>query len=130
MVLNRFEAIDTTIVDVVSSKPSYYDKNGSLIPLDFQCMRIVGFIGDEITFSTAYSDDYNASGDDCIPMTFSNKKGYFTVQEMIDNIVVFEKEDRPKTRWFGAVVFQISYQGIYLNDDGTYGVNWGSVSTF
>ena len=136
---NRFEKADASIVDIVSSPPSFYDKNGSeeIIELTPAQLSKPGFNGDDVTFKNGASHDSplvsrkQSSGGGCdvnSTMTFHNKTGFFTVQEMIHNIVAFEKMDRPKTKWFGGVdCHHTYYQGLELNEDGkSYEVMWGS----
>ena len=40
---------------------------------------------------------------DYVSKTFKNDKGYFTVNELVQNVVEFEKVNRPKTDWFGEI---------------------------
>lgn len=35
--------------------------------------------------------------------TYNNDKGYFTIAEVIDAIVEFERVDRPQSEWLGGV---------------------------
>ena len=58
--------------------------------------------------------------------TFKNDKGYFTVRELVDNIVEFEKEDRLASDWFGGVdTHHRFFEGIYKDKDA-YRICWGS----
>ena len=52
---------------------------------------------------------------------------FFTAQEMIDNIIVFERIDRPKTSWFGGVdCHHVYFEGLRPDEKGSYHLFWGS----
>lgn len=60
--------------------------------------------------------------------TFTNNKG-FTVREMFNVIVEFEKETRPLSNWFGGVdAHHIYFEGFrkYQDKENTYTICWGS----
>ena len=65
-------------------------------------------------------------------MTFRNKKGYFTCQEIINNIIKFEKIDRSKSKWFGGIdCHHVFFEGIRLvnpdvGQEKKYRISWGS----
>ena len=50
-----------------------------------------------------------------------------TGEEMADIVVEFEKEDRPKTEWFGGIdAHHIFFEGMHKNKDNSYTIHWGS----
>ena len=60
-------------------------------------------------------------------MSFCNHTGYFSIQEMVDTVVEFEKVDRPKTGWFGGIdAHHIFFGGLCKEKDGSYRIRWWS----
>lgn len=55
-------------------------------------------------------------------------RGGFTVRKLLDCILEFEKEDRPKTEWFGGIdCHHRFFEGLTLNGDmDSYRIQWGS----
>lgn len=128
MLLNRLEAPDSQITNITHTDIDYYDKKkDALISLTDDELKRPGFIGDSITFHSIWTN----KDDEVVAQTkrtFTNTKGYFTIQQMVDNIVKFELLDRPKTCWFGGVdCHHVYFEGISKNEDNkTYGIHWGS----
>jgi len=62
-----------------------------------------------------------------VTMTFENENG-FTVKEMFNNIVEFEKKTRPLTDWFGGVdAHHVYFEGLHFAGEmNTYAPMWGS----
>ena len=127
LIMNRFEQENARIVNI--SRTELYKHDADLnehISLTIEECNAPGFIGDQIKFFNIW---YDRRGHivDCTNETFYNDKGYFTVQEMADIILDFEKMDRPKTRWFGGIdAHHIFFEGIEKNTDGSYRICWGS----
>ena len=60
-------------------------------------------------------------------MKFTN--GPFTLKDVIDNILKFDKIRRNKTKWSGGGIdlHHVFYEGLFKNhDDTSYNVCWGS----
>ena len=58
---------------------------------------------------------------------YENNKGYFTIKEMVKNIVEFEKEARQYTDWLGEIdECHIFFEGLEKVKEGEYKVKWGS----
>ena len=128
MLLNRFEEPDSRIKKITHSEISRYKRQiQELIPLTDRELKEVGFVGEQFTLHNKWkNDDGEFVGE--TKMSFTNKKGYFTIQEVVQYIVKFEKVDRSKTCWFGGVdCHHIFFEGLHLNRDKvSYGIGWGS----
>lgn len=125
--LNRFEDPDSKIVDIYSDDITYYDEaleeQVSYTPEE---LDVPAFIGSEISFSSVWFDRKGNKVAES-HMSFCNHTGYFTIQEMVDMVVEFEKVDRPKTRWFGGIdAHHVFFEGLRKQKDGSYSVCWGS----
>lgn len=56
-------------------------------------------------------------------------EGSFTLREVINHVLEFEKIDRPKTDWFGGIdAHHIFFEGFskIKDKDNTYSICWGS----
>ena len=126
--LNRFEAPDSRILDITADQPAFIDEDlQEFVQLTSDQLKLPAFIGSEATFYNCHVNDSNIKIAETWH-TFTNQRGHFTVEEMVENILVFEKLDRPKSCWFGGVdAHHIFYEGVHCNSDGkTYSVHWGS----
>ena len=48
--------------------------------------------------------------------TYNNDKGYFTIAEVIEKILKFERADRPQSEWLGGVnCNHIYFEGLLPN---------------
>ena len=143
MLLNRFESTDSTInIDSMEfSDFTFYDReSGEFNELTEEELNDVAFGDKQITLeSKRYISDLSnmrslevdfskVEMSDSTIMEFTAKNNdYFTFQELLDNIITFEKIDRPKTKWFGGVdCHHVYFEGIHLSKTGTYSVCWGS----
>jgi hypothetical protein len=127
MLLNRFEESDSKITSINHSEIQRFNKSrDDFDDLTEEQLAMPGFKGKKITFRNTWVQNKKVVGK--TTCKFTNTRGYFTVQEMVKNIVKFEKVDRPKSCWFGGVdCHHIFFEGIYKNkDDKTYGICWGS----
>ena len=112
MRLNRFE--NPTIVSV-----GRIEKWDDMTPLTQEELDAPAFIGSDITFSSLWVDGDKV---DETHMSFTNHKGYFTVEEMVDMVVEFEETDRPKR----VDAHHTYFEGIAKTKDGSYRIHWGS----
>ena len=61
--------------------------------------------------------------------TYFNEKGFFTLAEVVEKIVDFERIDRkdPKNEWFGGIdCHHIFFEGLHPIGDDAYYIYWGS----
>ena len=60
--------------------------------------------------------------------SYHSDKEYFTIQEVIANIIDFEMARRPKTNWFGGIDdHHVFFEGMIPNADGaSFNICWGS----
>lgn len=115
--LNRFAPPEAKLVSISYTTPEWY-KDHDFIALTETELREIAFSGPLITFKSAMTKSFNAP---------NNKS--FTVKELIEAIVSFEKEDRlcSKSEWFGGIdVHHVFFEGLGKYKDGMYEVNWGS----
>lgn len=127
MLMNRFEEEDSKITSISHTEIQFFSKQrNDFVDLTQEQLSMPGFIGDWITFHNIWVNKDKVVAQ--TKRTYTNQKGYFTVEEMVKNIVKFEKLDRPKTSWFGGVdCHHIFFEGISKNkDNATYGIHWGS----
>lgn len=125
--LNRSENPGAKVVDIYYGDITYYDEAlNDQVPFTQEELDVPAFIGSEITFSSVW---VNRKGKKVAEshMSFCNHTGYFSIQEMVDTVVKFEKVDRPKTAWFGGIdTHHIFFEGLCKEKDGSYRIRWGS----
>jgi hypothetical protein len=97
----------------------------------------IGFVGDFHLHQRwfHYNEDTHEEIDEFanICKKFTNDKGFFTVTEVVDCVVEFEKEARQLKCWHGAVdAHHVYFEGFYeyKDKDGNefphhYSVSWG-----
>ena len=90
---------------------------------------MISYFGNEITFAKTWksSDDGTILGTN--KKTYTNQKDYFTVAELVDCIIDFEKIDRSSIKsWFGGVdCHHVFFEGVFHNEEkNTYSCWWGS----
>ena len=110
--LNHCEDTDATLLNISRTEIERWvnDHMETLTPKELDEIVFTG----PITFTNK------------VTKTFKNDKGYFTVRELVDNIVEFEKEDRLASDWFGGVdTHHRFFEGIYKDKDA-YRICWGS----
>ncbi|KAG4065966.1 hypothetical protein HA402_006684 [Bradysia odoriphaga] len=50
-----------------------------------------------------------------------------TIKRFVEAIVDFEKQNRPKSDWFGGIdCHHVFYEGLIATEDGAYIIFWGS----
>ena len=128
MLMNRFEEATSEITSMTHTEIQKYDrKKGEFSNLTQEQLSTVGYKGKSITFENVWLNNKNKKVGET-KCTYTNTKGYFTVEEMVKNIVKFEQVDRPKSCWFGGVdCHHIFFEGIHKNKNGkTYCIHWGS----
>ena len=125
--LNRFEDPNSKVVDIYCNEITYYDKElEEQVPFTQEELDVPAFIGSEISLSSVRFDRKGKKVT-ASHMSFCNHAGYFTIQEMVDMVVEFEKVDRPKTCWFGGIdAHHIYFEGLRKEKDGSYRILWGS----
>ena len=125
--LNRFEDPNSKVVDIYCNEITYYDKElNEQVPFTQEELNVPAFIGSEISLSNVWLDRKGKKVAES-HMSFCNQKGHFTIQEMVDMVVEFEKVDRPKTCWFGGIdAHHVYFEGLCKQKDGSYSVCWGS----
>lgn len=129
MLLNRFEEPDSKIIHLsVPSVGLYNNQSNECEEQTKDDLKRVGFYG---SYVILYNERIDEAGNvtNTTKRTYTNKKGYFTVYEMIKNIVKFESVERPKSLWFGGVdCHHVFFEGIHSNSalNGSYCVSWGS----
>ena len=139
--LNRFESNDSKIESLEFKSIDFYDNETSEFnKLTEENLADVAFADKKITLeSKRYISDFtntaiwqgdfsNVEMAESTTMEFTAKNGdYFTFQELLDNILTFEKEDRPKTQWFGGIdCHHVYFEGLHLQKNGSYYLSWGS----
>ena len=139
--LNRFESKDSKIKSMEFSNYSFYDsETGNFADLTEEDLLDVAYADKTITIeSKRYISDFSNPGPwngdfsnveiaDSTKMEFTAKnEEYFTFQELLDNILIFEKEDRPKTLWFGGIdCHHRFFEGIHIQENGSFRISWGS----
>ena len=142
--MNRFEEPDSEIVSITHDNIRLY--NNEKENFDYLLeddLNQPGYYGNEITFHQSYIDRKTKEIIADTKKTYYNDKGLFTIKEMVDNIVDFEKRDRPSTKWFGGIdCHHTYYEGIFPNKEKTtiqldsnddiyksvtsYYISWGS----
>lgn len=130
--MNRIESPDSSLVDIRPSTPTLWnDATEELRNMTTEELELPAFVGREITLVGGVGSDDGSEreiGLKHTETTFETEKGFFTVQEMIDNIVQMEKIDRPKTAWFGGLdAHHIFFEGLTTSEGlDSYSVSWGS----
>ena len=129
VLLNRFEEPDSRITGMHAGAVTLYDRNDEeMYEQTARDLSQAGFYGDKVTFFSQWVDR-TGKVVDTTKRTYSNKKHYFTAEEMIDNIVKFERVDRPKSSWFGGVdCHHVFFDGLRPDKKlkGAYHICWGS----
>tara|TARA_B100000482_G_C12579713_1_gene287370 strand:+ start:105 stop:608 length:504 start_codon:yes stop_codon:yes gene_type:complete len=127
MLLNRFEEPDSQIKEINVSDVTYYDRE-EIVPYSrAELKQMPGYTEPTMTFMNVWRNMDTNEITGTTSMTF-NKEGGFSCWDVVQNILAFEKLDRPKSRWFGGVdCHHIFYEGICFNDDKTtLAIRWGS----
>ncbi|XRB01382.1 Activating signal cointegrator 1 complex subunit [Pycnococcus provasolii] len=78
-----------------------------------------GFIGDTMKLVAMYTDESKDTR-----CTYNNTKGYFTVAEVFEAIVKFERINRPKTADCHHIFFEGLGRSIF--DKEAFAISWGS----
>ena len=128
LLLNRFEMPDSEIVSMSASEPQRYDNDDDEVyPLTVAELNRPGFVGNRLPVESIWIDRRGHTVAET-HKTFTNRKGYFTVREVVKIVESFEKLDRPKTNWFGGIdCHHIFFEGLRLNKArDAFVINWGS----
>ena len=126
--MNRFEKPDSVIQSISHSPIATYNTSRrELEELSPTELNKPGFWGETMTMKSVCKDDSGAVKKRTIK-TFKTLKKFFTIKQVVSNIVKFEMKDRPKTNWFGGIdAHHVFFEGLYRNSKtDTYSVNWGS----
>jgi len=113
---------DSRVVSVTAHAPTLWIR-GEHESLD---TSEVAFVGEEMALYSEWLDVYNRLAG-TTTKRFRSESGAFTVKELMECIVEFEKEDRPKTLWGGGVdCHHIFYDGLRHTEGKGYQILWGS----
>ena len=115
------------ITSMQFSTPLKWDETRSdLIYVRPEEMSQVAFRGEELCIETSSS----LSSRKRMRMSFptDEETGSFTVRQVLDNVLDFERAVRPHTEWFGGVdVGHVFFDGLVRDEaTGRYSVRWGS----
>jgi hypothetical protein len=122
---NRFEEPDSEIISMGIGDITCLDD----IPEDQNLYDMVSYFGNEITFEKTWESTKDNTIVANNKKTYTNNKGYFTVEELVDCIVDFEKIDRSSCKsWFGGVdCHHVFFEGVdYDKEKNIYNSSWGS----
>ena len=140
--MNRFEDSDSEIVSINSTEIELWNEEFQYFDiLLYNGLNKAGYYGNQITFHHRSMTEDTIIADN--QKTYRNNKGFFTIEELVENIVDFEKLDRASTKWFGGIdCHHTYYEGIYPNKEKTmvqidlnndilipvtsYYISWGS----
>ncbi len=129
MLLNRFEEPDSRIISIRPVDIGYYDEEADefVTYTKEELKSMPGYAADTMTFENTWTNDETNEITGFTTKTFK-KDGGFSCWDVINNIVKFEKLDRPKSEWFGGVdCHHVFYEGIYFNKKtNKVSVFWGS----
>lgn len=123
---NVFVHTDAKLISVEARHISYYNCNtGELTYLTTEEKQKPGFVGSTMTLYNKWSDnDGNMTSE--TTKTFRTTKGFFTINEVVKKICVFEMIDRPKSNWFGGIdAHHIHYENMSRGNKG-YIIHYGS----
>ena len=117
--LNIFVKPDSQILDITKTNIYKFSEDYDLIDLSEEEVNSLAYNNKSITLVNSATET---------ELQFhSDNEQYFTVQELVDKIMEFEKIDRPKTDWFGGIdAHHIFYEGLHKKDEHIYSVMWGS----
>jgi len=102
--------IDTDEEEITSSELDYNE-------LSVNELNMPAYLENTITF-------YNAMCD--FKKTYKTDKGYFTIKEIIENIINFEKKVREKNPWLGCIdTHHNFFEGLFENNN-KFEIAWGS----
>jgi hypothetical protein len=120
--LNNFVKADSQIKSINWSKDDHGDEftifnDDDLEPLSQLLLQKI-CIKDENLTLTSYISGHEKS--------FTSSGG-FTIQNMMNSILEFEREARSKTDWFGGIdAHHIYFEGISKVGPNKYSIHWGS----
>ena len=120
MLLNRFESSDAELTNISHTEIDRFDKTlGTTEFLTLDELRKPGCVGQLLRLANEQSGTTADS---------KNTNGYFSIDEMVNNIVEFEKKGCRTYTWFGGVdAHHVFYEGISLCRDGSsYNISLGS----
>ena len=126
--INRFEEPDSVITSLHAGPLERYDRClDELSDLTPDEKKAPGFIGDTLPLESIWRDRSGKIVDET-HKTYRNRKGYFTVAEVVKLVEKFERLDRPKSSWFGGVDCHHTYfEGMRPNESNTaFCIAWGS----
>ena len=128
LLMNRFihPEAEMVSVGVLDDRLTFYDSDAEEhIELTAAQKKRPGFIGSTMTLYNQWMDkDENVTGE--TKKTFRNKKGFFTIAEVVEKICEFEITDRPKSKWFGGIdAHHVFYEGMSKGEKG-YSIRYGS----
>ena len=116
--MNRFEVPAAQLLRIQSGRPEWGSTGRELSDDELQSP---GFHGSPMQLRA----DRDA---EVTEKSYHSDKEYFTIQEVIANIVDFEMARRPKTNWFGGLdAHHVYFEGMFPSADGaSFNIWWGS----
>jgi hypothetical protein len=126
---NRFETQTSDIIKITVDTPLIFDKTDYDKEPEYATsadLALPGLIGNTMTLENKHTQRRKYTTKH-VEHTFTNKRGYFTCGELIDNIVQYANINRPHTRWFGGIdCHHIFFEGLTSCGKDTYTIYWGS----
>ena len=96
---NRVENSDSKITSISAIHVTRWDSDQKeCFEYSADGLSQPGFIGNSMTL---LSSQMAHESHTC--RTYNNDKGYFTIAEVIEKILKFERADRPQSEWLGSV---------------------------
>jgi hypothetical protein len=124
---NAYAAPGATMMGIGISDPYIYSRDdadeeqeGELGDITSDDLASIALMKPSITF---YDDQTNYEATFQAPAG----QGYFTVSDLLNTLVAWEQQNRPRTEWFGGMdIHHVFFEGIEPNAQGKFYVAWGS----
>ena len=128
MLSNRFEEPNSKIVSLNAGPIETYDQSfDDFFILTHDDLSKPGYVGKHLVIESLLK---TRDGRIYISTrrTYNNDKNFFTIAEIVDIIVNFERIDRKKTKWFGGIdCHHVYFEGLCLNREcNAFHISWGS----
>lgn len=125
--LNRFEEPDSTITSLQAGTLEYYDRaRDELVQLTTELHK-PAYVGKKLVLESVWRTREGRIVDST-RCEYNNDKDHFTVKEVVQRIVDFERTDRPKSKWFGGIdCHHVYFEGLCPNSKrDAFCIRWGS----
>jgi len=126
--LNRFEEPDSTITSLQAGTLEYYDPaRNERVQLTTDELHKPAYVGKKLVLESVWRTREGRIVDST-RCEYNNDKDHFTVKEVVQRIVDFERTDRPKSKWFGGIdCHHVYFEGMRLNcKRDAFRICWGS----